>query len=1181
MATPDPDIINQLNRLLVDMNSTLGSVNANLSTQVEILEEIRAAGGFAAGSMGDATAGLDAMSEGADAAAASVDSMGASMKQSIGFMDAMKNAGGLLRENLTTAFDALTGPVNAFVGLVSTGFEILMGKAADLANESYEFARALEQVRDRFGDLALGISSRIVESGRNLGTSLRAAAGGAGVFASKFTPGITGAVEMLEKMSQYAEDLGAVVDVLGDQFNEAAAQTFALREGLAFSGEALKMTAILTRNSSQTLKGFQEVILRSVNQIGRSFGISTKQLGKDVGAAISSFKILGKMTGDYVEQTVKSAAFTRKLGIELKDLASLADKFDDFEQGAEAAAQLAQGFGLVIDPLKMFQEQDPARRLDELRRAFVATGRSVESMTRQERGLLAQTSGLNDEQVLLAFSNKGLGMSYEQIAAQANAAQREQKSQAQIMQEVADNIKNVVVQFQNMGSYFEQFKQGLSDGITMSPEYMALLRQLGGSLLDVGRIGREAGRIIASIFLGDSSIGLAIKDFINLIAGKEGLAVSISGAFRDMVAMIRSGDIAGAVEGFTKKLGDLFLGTFSKGQPIFEKILTGLGEMLKGVLKSMPGLIRGLTGVAKDIITSIIGALRDSTRAASDSGEKTLGQELLELFKETIRALKDSFDVLKPLLVDLAKELITYLGDAFSNIDMRFVAGIFAAPVAAIFGASVGNIFDGLANMFGDKAKVAEAAENAEIPSALGSTVTSAVNSLGTFPVINEAGLIAKGLGLAAMSVGVFLVGGAIRDFMASFMTPKYDDGTGKEVSFVDLVASSAKKFESVKAEDFMLLGALFAGVSTAIGAMMYGMVQAVDKLSTAELFLAYILEDNVADMIRNLGTALADVISSVGLSVVNIISTLRFSTIDGDAEQLRDQTGKMEAFSGAFSSIFEIMKKLTEALPMLISLADSPWFKPGTISPNLAGTTNIEFAVESLRKLVPSISGLFDVLGDISTAVKTSVDLAPLANLGNLLPSIASVMTNLGPQLTSTSTAIGALAGSTSAILDLDTMTMARSVLSAVSQQLSDIATATEGMGPSLEGIAKTSELFAKAKLGDFVTVLTETSKHINSINALMQNMDTVDIDATIDKFGKNMNVANRTVSINGGAVKVNVKLNLTIGAQKMAESLVMDGFVEGTPAFRQFIGDVDGIDDQFTAPEASRLAFNTATGR
>lgn len=1180
MATPDPDIINQLNRLLVDMNSTLGSVNANLSTQVEILEEIRAAGGFAAGSVGDATEGLSAMAEGADAAAASVDGMGASMKQSIGVMDALKNAGGLLRENLTTAFDALSGPVNAFVGLVSAGFDVMMSDAVKFANDSYDFARSLEEIRDRFGDLALGISSRVVASGRNLGASLREAAGGAAVFASKFSMGVAGAVEMLEKMSTYAENLGPLVDVLGSEFGQAAAETFALREGLAFTGEALKMTATLARNSSLSLKGFQEVILRSVNQIGRSFGMSTKQLGKDVGDALSSFKILGKMTGNYVEQVVKSAAFTRKLGIELKDLASLADKFDDFEQGAEAAAQLAQGFGLVIDPLKMFQEQDPARRLDELRKAFIATGRSVDSMTRQERSLLAQTSGLNDEQVLLAFSNKGLGLSYEQVAAQATAAQKEQKSQAQIMQEVADNIKNVVNQFEVAGSFFEQFMQGIGDGIKMSPEYQALVRQLGTSLLDIGRIGREVGQILTSIFLGDNPIGSAIKDFISLIAGKDGLAANLSRSFRDMIKAIKDGDIAGAVEGFTKKLGDLFLGTFSKGQPIFEKILTGLGEMLKGVLKSMPGLIRGLTGVAKDIITSIIGALKDSTKAASETGEKTLGQELLSLFKETLRTLKDSFDELKPLLSDLGRELMTYLGEALSDIDMGFVMGIFAAPVAAIFGASVGNIFDGLANMFSDKTKVAEAANNADIPSALGSTVTSAVNSLGAFPVINEAGLIAKGLGIAAMSVGVYLVGGAIRDFMASFMTPEYDDGTGKKVSFVDLIASSAKKFESVKAEDFMLLGALFAGVSTAIGVMMYGMVQAIDKLSTTELFLAYILEDNVADMIRNLGTAFADVISAVGLSVINIVSTLKFSTIDGDEKQLKDQTGKMEAFSGAFSSIFKIMKTLAESLPMLISLSDSPWFKPGTVSPNLENTSNIEFAVAALRKLVPSISGLFTVLGDISAAVKTDTDLAPLANLSKLLPSISSVISNLAPLLTSTSATIVALADSTSAILDLDTMTMARSVLGAVSQQLNDIAIASGGMGPSLEGIAKTSELFAKAKLGDFVTVLTATAQHIKTINTLMQNMDTVDIDATIDKFGKGMNVANRTVSINGGAVKVNVKLNLTIGAQKMAESLVMDGFVEGTPAFKEFIGEVDGIDDQFSAPESTRMRFN-ALGR
>jgi hypothetical protein len=137
--------------------------------------------------------------------------------------------------------------------------------------------------------------------------------------------------------------------------------------------------------------------------------------------------------------------------------------------------------------------------------------------------------------------------------------------------------------------------------------------------------------------------------------------------------------------------------------------------------------------------------------------------------------------------------------------------------------------------------------------------------------------------------------------------------------------------------------------------------------------------------------------------------------------------------------------------------------------------------------------------------------------------------------------------------------------VISVNVAQLTDIAGVSMGLIEPLETMTKVSEKFAAAKLGDFVNVLTATSQHIVGISKIMQTMDEIDLDATIDKFGKNMSVANKTVSISGGAVKVNVKLNLTIGAQKLAETLVLDGFVAPSDGFKKFIGDVDGIDDDF----------------
>jgi hypothetical protein len=106
--------------------------------------------------------------------------------------------------------------------------------------------------------------------------------------------------------------------------------------------------------------------------------------------------------------------FVRRLGIDVKALGKLVDKYMNFEDAANSAAQLSQAFGLNVDAFKLMQEQDPAKKLEMLRKGFFATGRTIENMTAQERRLLAQQTGLGVRREI--FPNLGrrrLGMQGE------------------------------------------------------------------------------------------------------------------------------------------------------------------------------------------------------------------------------------------------------------------------------------------------------------------------------------------------------------------------------------------------------------------------------------------------------------------------------------------------------------------------------------------------------------------------------------------------------------------------------------------------------------------------------------------------------------------------------------------------------------------------------------------------
>ena len=76
----------------------------------------------------------------------------------------------------------------------------------------------------------------------------------------------------------------------------------------------------------------------------------------------------------------------------------------------------------------------------------------------------------------------------------------------------------------------------------------------------------------------------------------------------------------------------------------------------------------------------------------------------------------------------------------------------------------------------------------------------------------------------------------------------------------------------------------------------------------------------------------------------------------------------------------------------------------------------------------------------------------------------------------------------------------------------------------------------------------MQETSK-------VLESLDTVSLDAAIDGFGAKMNVVKKKFEINGGAVSITVNMNVTMSAQKMAETLVLDGFVAPNAEFGEYL--------------------------
>jgi hypothetical protein len=113
------------------------------------------------------------------------------------------------------------------------------------------------------------------------------------------------------------------------------------------------------------------------------------------------------------------------------------------------------------------------------------------------------------------------------------------------------------------------------------------------------------------------------------------------------------------------------------------------------------------------------------------------------------------------------------------------------------------------------------------------------------------------------------------------------------------------------------------------------------------------------------------------------------------------------------------------------------------------------------------------------------------------------------------------------------------------------------------ISGMADTLPDGVSKRVGASVTQLQQIRAAMADTAAILDSLDTVTLDAAVDKFGSKMNVVKKKFEINGGKVQINVNMNVTMNAQKMAETLVLDGFVQPNAEFGDYLQSPDQVRD------------------
>jgi hypothetical protein len=1257
------ELMQQMNATLEKQLEMMSTMQQRMGSQSDAYGDLNDSIEEVATSSDNAAENMFGLGESTDAAAASAGGFtesikGMASKMSEAYdkvMGPFSNGLDLLNANFTTLVDVITNPVGAAFGFLRTLYDSVIEKAAEYYKQQFELLDALEKVRDKFGSFEESTSARVKRSYEKLSGSLREAAGGAGVFGSKFSPGIRGSIEQLEKMSEIMTDLGPIADAMGSEFERSTAELYVLKEGLAFGDQALQQTGRLAMLAGKSVKQFGQEIMSSVDKIGRNFGVSTKVLGADVGKALSNFKMLGKMTGDYVKQITQAAVFTRKLGFEITELTGLVDKFDDFEQGAEAAAQLAQGFGLVLDPLKMMNMEDPAARLQEVQRAFMATGRSVEAMTRQERALLASTSGLSEEILTQALSAKGLSMSYDDIASGANDASKKQKSMEQTFRDLSRNIENVLVPFEKISGFVTAFIEGFLRGFGTDSDMMAIIKELAEGIGAVAKIGGEAGRIFADILFPEGKE----SSFLSVAKSISKMFIGIAESIRDFLKLVKEGDTVGAAEKLITGIFSSISTGFEEGTSQFNlgSMVTRFGlfiiEFLTGVIKALPKILKDWTLGLRNMFKK--------------EGQESTGPTILDSFKTALSELVKSFDELLPVLMEFGTELMMAIPKIISELPIASLL-VSGGPIFVMLSDIVGGVFEMFGKIFADptagSGETGEAASKASmsVGEGLSRAVTTVVEGTGTFfskmgDVLADATRIAAIAGGAALAIR--MIGDAVHDVMQSFVEP--DPQTGR--SFMDFFADASARLDKLKPETVDAVGIMLGAIMLAVVGMVGAVAFAADKMSTGGLqeflknfatggivaggvaaglvglitYIAGAMRDTMTSLIQSFGSAefieAANKLNGVkfdgAADVVKLMATMMKAVYDISAvigtgfsgsitpataveiaHQMRDifmggpaaksnvgegllfylgglapkeggEKSSLDAVTGLSLVFPGVAKTITSIFEVITSLSKVPNISTAMANMNvMIGSegflVKLGVVIDQLAGLKPVDSAVKTSAENLSTAIAvTGTTITSLTNLPVIAPAAARLA-----ELTGVGGATGFMSMlGTLSLWVIDSFGPSRNITGEMVTSVRNLRTTLRDVGDmtnSLDDVLRftsgvddvTTKITAE-KLSQFEDRLVMIVESVRMVNDVLRNLDKVDINATIDKLESNMKLANTSLKIAGGAVNVNVQLNVTMNAEKMAAQLVASGYVLPTGDFDEFMQNTDGIGEQFTSPE------------
>ncbi len=676
---------------LKGINDELRQANKEAKKSAEGIEEMGEAAGRAEKKASSMTAAL----AGAGAAVGGLS----------GALNVFKGLFGIIKGAASLIGSVVGGIFNIGKSILAIPFGIfqgLLGMAQGGGGGPSPIRLQLEEIRDVVGSLATNEGKALKDTMMGARSSFKELGLEGIKFSRVFGYGRQGVAEAGQAVLEIASALGPQMGMLTNMTKKNQLAMAVYSKGLGLTAAQMRSVADLAAAAGKNMNDYATEVASYAINMGKRFGVNAKLISKDMGAMMEDFGNFGRL-GPKVMSSI--AVYTRKLGFEAKELTGVIDKFDNFEDAAQAASKLNQVFGIQIDAMQQMKEQDPAKRLSNLQQAFAATGKSVENMSRQELKLLASTSGLSEKAAALAFSQKGLGMSYEDVMAGADEAEGKQLSQAEAMKELSDSIKKTFgsgggKQFKG---FFDAFVQGFGRGVKRSKEFRRIMRNIRRSLREIYRAGKRVGKAFVELFPGVKQAFQGIGDLFDPASFRK-LGGKLVDAFKDMFKRMQH-DPKGGARAFFAKLKEIFGEFFSEKSPAIQMIKEGATKFAKAMSHLVAEAIRFVKPKIIEGLKTITEFIKDPS--AFINAAENAGGFIAEIFGPIVEAITEG-EGPDSGVTGAFKELFTTLWDKIGPdvtkgiekfVEMYLVVGFKIIIMKALAGALVGAMVSGFVGL--------------------------------------------------------------------------------------------------------------------------------------------------------------------------------------------------------------------------------------------------------------------------------------------------------------------------------------------------------------------------------------------------------------------------------------------------------------------------------------------------